>query len=70
MISHDDTTQVRRRKGVRGGFIHVPWSEEQAARHPGEPGMPVATMAEGVRIALEAALAHPVDLPVPGGAEH
>ena len=61
---------LRRRKGVRGGFIHVPWSEEQAARHLGEPGMPVATMAEGVRIALEAALAHPVDLPVPGGAEH
>lgn len=61
---------LRRRKGVRGGFIHVPWSEEQAARRPGEPGMPVATMAEGVRIALEAALAHPVDLPVPGGAEH
>ena len=61
---------LRRRKGVRGGFIHVPWSEEQAARHPGEPGMPVAAMAEGVRIALEAALAHPVDLPVPGGAEH
>src|SRR5690606_33751583 len=60
---------LRRRKGVRGGFIHVPWSEEQAARHPGEPGMPVATMAEGVRTARGAALARPVDRRVPGGAE-
>ena len=61
---------LRRRPGVRGGFIHVPWSEEQAAQHPGAPWMPVATMTEGVRIALEAALAHRVDLALPGGAEH
>lgn len=61
---------LRRRQDVRGGFIHVPWSDEQAAERPGQPGLPLATMVEGIRIALEAALAHARDIAIPGGAEH
>lgn len=55
---------------VRGGFIHVPWLTEQAERHPGQPGMELVTMIEGVRAAIECALATQADLPVPGGATH
>ena len=54
----------------RGGFIHVPWSDEQAAERPGQPGLPMATMVEGIRIALETALAHARDIAIPAGAEH
>ena len=61
---------LRRRKAVRGGFIHIPYSDAQAARHPGEPGLPLETMVAGVRIAVEAALTHVVDLAVTAGAEH
>lgn len=44
---------LRRRRGVRGGFIHVPCLEGQV---PGRPGMPLATLVEAVRIALEVCL--------------
>ena len=55
---------------VRGGFIHVPWLPEQALRHPGEPGMPLATMIEGVRGAIDCALRTAIDLDVAGGSTH
>jgi pyroglutamyl-peptidase len=37
----------------RGGFIHIPYSPEQAANHPGAPSMAVEVIAGGL---LEAAL--------------
>ena len=46
----------RLRDGARGGFMHLPLLPEQAARHPGQPSLPLATMVDGVRIALAAAL--------------
>lgn len=55
---------------ARGGFIHVPWLPEQAARHPGEAGMPLGTMIHGVRTAIECALRTSVDLALSGGALH
>jgi pyroglutamyl-peptidase len=48
---------LRLRRGVRGGFIHVPWLPEQGAAHGGQPSLPLETMVEGALIALEAALA-------------
>lgn len=57
-----------RHPSTRGGFIHVPWLPEQAARHAGAPGMPLDTMIAGVRAALECALATPHDLRISGGA--
>ncbi len=38
-----------RRRGGRGGFIHVPWLPEQAKR--GQPSLPLPTMVEAVAIA-------------------
>lgn len=46
-----------RRRRARGGFVHVPYSPEQAARHAGAPGMPLATMIQALRLSLETALA-------------
>ena len=60
---------LRRRK-VRGGFVHVPYTPEQAARHPGAPGMDIATVQAGLRLALHVALATTTDLKVAAGAEH
>jgi pyroglutamyl-peptidase len=53
---------------ARGGFIHVPYSPEQAARHPEAPSMPVAAMAMGIAAAIAAACEHPHDLHVSEGA--
>ncbi|WP_379988341.1 pyroglutamyl-peptidase I [Dokdonella soli] len=59
-----------RHVGTRGGFVHVPWLPEQAARHPGQPSMALDTMIAGVRAALECAVATTHDLHVAGGATH
>jgi pyroglutamyl-peptidase len=60
---------VRRRPGVRAGFMHVPLVPEQAAARAGLPSMPLADMQRGVRVALMAALTVARDLQVSGGAE-
>jgi pyroglutamyl-peptidase len=42
----------------RAGFVHVPLSHEQAAtRDEGEPSMSLKTMARGLRVGFETALA-------------
>ncbi len=53
---------------TRGGFVHVPWLPEQAAQRGGQPSMALATMIDGVRAALECAIATRRDLHVVGGA--
>lgn len=58
---------LSRRRGVRGGFIHLPFLPEQAARHSSAPGMPLGTMMQAVTWALEIALRTPEDIRVPGG---
>lgn len=55
------------RRGVRGGFVHLPLLPEQAARQPGAACLPLQLMVEGVRVATETALAVHADLAVPGG---
>jgi pyroglutamyl-peptidase len=65
LLAHLLATRHRR---ARGGFVHVPWLPEQAARHRGEPSMALETMVAGVRAALECALATVDDLRVAGGA--
>ena len=39
---------------VRGGFLHMPYMEEQAADHPDDPCLPRADLARGVIAAIEA----------------
>jgi pyroglutamyl-peptidase len=53
---------------ARGGFIHVPYSTEQAARHPDAPSMPMEAIATGIAAAIAAACEHPHDLHVSEGA--
>ena len=61
---------LQSRPGVRGGFIHIPYSPEQAARHPGAPSLPVETIVAALRIALDTALATRHDRRIAAGAEH
>lgn len=61
---------LRRHPGVRGGFVHIPYSPAQAAQHAGAPSLPVETVAEGLRIALRVALATREDRSLAAGAEH
>ena len=56
--------------GLRGGFIHIPYLPEQAARFPGLPSMSLATMVEALRIAVATALAVEKDIVETGGQLH
>ena len=56
--------------GVRGGFIHIPYLPEQAARHPGQPSLALETMIAGIRKAVETALSTQADVREGGGQTH
>ena len=49
--------RARRFKTMKAGFIHVPYSLEQGARHPGAPTMAAETVAEGLKIAVATTIA-------------
>jgi pyroglutamyl-peptidase len=51
-----------RQPGIRGGFIHVPYLPEQAARHGGAPSMSLEAMLRAVRLCVDTALTTSVDL--------
>lgn len=38
------------------GFIHLPYASEQVCDRPGVPGLPLATITEGLRVAIEVSL--------------
>lgn len=59
-----------RNRRIRGGFVHIPYSPEQAERHPGAPALPVETVVRGLRIALQVALETGLDRKLAAGAEH
>lgn len=67
LLAHLISTRHRR---ARGGFIHVPWLPEQAARHAGQASMALETMIAGVRAAIECAISTNDDLRVVGGSTH
>ena len=56
--------------GQRGGFIHIPYLPEQAARFPGLPSMSLAAMVEALRVAVATALAVEKDIVETGGQFH
>ncbi len=56
------------RRGVRGGFIHVPWLPEQAKI--GQPSLPQETMVEALALAVAVAVTTRRDLRIAGGASH
>jgi pyroglutamyl-peptidase len=53
---------------ARAGFVHVPYSEEQALDKRDAPSMALATMVQGVRAAIAAARERRHDLKIPEGA--
>ncbi len=53
--------------GVRSGFMHLPLLPEQAAHTAGQPSLSLATMVEGVALALAVALREKIDLRQTGG---
>jgi len=54
---------------ARGGFVHVPYTPEQAAGRE-VPAMALATQVEGIREALRSALRTRDDLRETAGREH
>jgi pyroglutamyl-peptidase len=61
---------LKRRPGVRGGFVHIPYSPAQARRHPGAPALATDVVVAALRIVLREALRHADDLPIPLDALH
>ncbi|AGW88471.1 MULTISPECIES: pyroglutamyl-peptidase I [Cupriavidus] len=59
-----------KRGEVRGGFIHIPYLPEQAARHPGQPSLAQETLVKGLRQAVATALATRADVREQGGQLH
>ena len=53
----------------RGGFVHVPYTPEQAAGRD-VPSMPLATQVAGVRTLLRSALRTGDDIRESAGREH
>lgn len=61
---------LRGRRRIRGGFIHIPYAPEQAARHPDTPSLALETVVEGLRIAIRTALTTQDDARISAGNEH
>jgi pyroglutamyl-peptidase len=59
---------LKRRRGVRGGFMHLPCLPEQTAPKSNTPSLPLPTMISGVASALAAALSSRADLLASEGA--
>jgi pyroglutamyl-peptidase len=59
---------LRRRPGVRGGFIHLPYAPGQHGARPGVFVMPLSEQQAAVRLALATAQVHLTDLHASGGA--
>ena len=56
--------------GVRGGFIHIPYLPERAAKLPGMPSMAAATVFLALEMAISVALRTEQDIRLVGGATH
>jgi pyroglutamyl-peptidase len=59
---------LKKHRGVRGGFIHVPWLPEQARKD--QPSLPLETMVNAIARAAEVALAVRRDVRAGGGQTH
>ncbi|MGI5527039.1 pyroglutamyl-peptidase I [Streptomyces syringium] len=57
------------RPGLRGGFVHVPYAPEQVTDRA-LPSLPVATVAEGLRMIVITAAHRTEDVRAVGGATH
>ncbi|TKV28001.1 pyroglutamyl-peptidase I [Arthrobacter sp. NamB2] len=60
---------LQRRDGVRGGFVHVPFSPEQGSAH-GQPGLAIEHMAAALVAVARTTAGTTTDTRVTAGAEH
>jgi pyroglutamyl-peptidase len=61
---------LRRRRGVRGGFMHLPLLPAQTPPPDDRPSLPLPAMVQGVQVALLTAWHTAQDLRVTGGTEN
>lgn len=59
---------LRRQRHTRAGFVHVPWSPEQAATRK-QPGMAIDEVRRALEIIVHTALTVSADARIAGGAE-
>jgi pyroglutamyl-peptidase len=59
---------MKTRRNTRAGFVHIPWSPEQAARHR-QPGMPLDQVIHALRIIVRMTLTVLGDAQISAGAE-
>lgn len=58
---------AEKKASVRGGFIHIPYLPEQAARQAGQPSMALETIVKGLRLAIETTISNDRDIVMEGG---
>ncbi len=61
---------LRRKRGVRAGFIHIPYSPMQAILHADAPSLAVEQVSQALRICVRTALDGRQDQAIAAGAEH
>jgi pyroglutamyl-peptidase len=59
---------LKARRGARSGFMHLPLLPEQTHARPGQPSLPLASMIDGVELALATAWRVRTDLRIGQGA--
>ena len=57
-------------KGVKGGFIHVPFIPEQTVDKPDKPSMHLEDIVRGLEAAIKAIVENEIDIKVTGGVEN
>jgi pyroglutamyl-peptidase len=66
-LSHHLATRAPQ---VRGGFVHIPYAPQQAARHPGQPSLATSLVIDALKVIVKTSLAVNDDLRESGGALH
>lgn len=56
-----------RMPAMRGGFIHVPFADEQVVNKPNTPSLPLGTIARGLELCIRAAIQNETDVHSIGG---
>ncbi|HEY0506164.1 MAG TPA: pyroglutamyl-peptidase I [Lysobacter sp.] len=62
--------ELQAHPGVRGGFVHIPYSPAQAALHPGAPSLAVSVVGHALRVAIGVALTVEHDVRLAAGTTH
>lgn len=70
LAEDEDHRLNSRRGGIRGGFVHIPYTPEQAAAYAGAPSLSLGIVVAGLRIMIETALRIRKDRRIAAGATH